>query len=426
MHHEPLPSPYCGSRGSVQKSDNSPDFQDCHRSRMFLMLTVVMGTLVTGCRPNQEFDDTSPDSDVTDVTLSLTWEIGGSGSAGGVEFVAPQSFLFGAISPSGMTLIADRQGPTVFLVSPSGEVLHSWSSRGSGPGDLQQPIAVDFLGDSTIWVTDRALNRITHFAVTGNVLRTARHSWEQVPGGPWSVRAERVLANGGLLGRLGEAILDPGGGRLSNPVVIWDPDGRLFVAGSVPDPMPLTPRVETPSGVPVYPPQPFQASPVIGSSPGGTWVYAVDRAPAAGPVGEIRIRRFTPSGAQLGEVSIHYRATAMPDSVYAGVRSMAAQYAAAANSALGLEAEAAFDAMWVPAWLPPVRVVIADESGFWLQRESLTWERYDLEGRATDRMAVPPDASRLLAIRGDQFLTWRQDSLGVVVARMYHRVRREP
>jgi DNA-binding beta-propeller fold protein YncE len=65
-----------------------------------------------------------------------------------------------------------RHRPSVWVFSPSGTLLNSWGSRGSGDGQLSSPsgIAVDS-SSGKVYVADSGNHRVQVFSADGNFLR---------------------------------------------------------------------------------------------------------------------------------------------------------------------------------------------------------------------------------------------------------------
>jgi len=66
---------------------------------------------------------------------------------------------------SGRIYILDRHAREIRVFSPDGEALQIVGRRGGGPGEYQEPSSVTVLADNRLMVTDRALRRITMYAI---------------------------------------------------------------------------------------------------------------------------------------------------------------------------------------------------------------------------------------------------------------------
>ena len=116
-----------------------------------------------------------------------------------------------AIAPDGHLFVSDGYGGNrVHKFSPEGELLLSWGSRGSGPGEfaLLHNVWVD--GNSRVFICDRENNRIQIFDDEGAFLE----QWTDVhmPGDLW-IKGDVVY------------VVEQGG---ASGVSIWTLDGELI------------------------------------------------------------------------------------------------------------------------------------------------------------------------------------------------------
>jgi hypothetical protein len=75
--------------------------------------------------------------------------------------------------PAGHILVGEAIGKSIRLFSPSGQLVRTLGRPGQGPGEFLNASTFGTLGD-TIWAGDGGLNRVTFFALSGNVLGTMR------------------------------------------------------------------------------------------------------------------------------------------------------------------------------------------------------------------------------------------------------------
>ncbi|MBN1813311.1 MAG: TIGR03663 family protein, partial [Anaerolineae bacterium] len=80
---------------------------------------------------------------------------------------APQGV---SVAPDGSYYVADSGMHQVWHLSPSGEILHTWGSYGTAPGQFNEPwdVAVDALGD--VYVADTWNHRVQKFTAEGEFL----------------------------------------------------------------------------------------------------------------------------------------------------------------------------------------------------------------------------------------------------------------
>lgn len=348
-------------------------------------------------------------------TVSLSWMAGGLEDKGGVLLESdPRS---GAVRADGLAAAVDRRGSRVLLVGPDGHLRAKVGSRGQGPGELLDPFQVGFSGDSLLWVSDSLLGRITWFSMDGHAVDTWRASWQDIRGTPWSVRGNWVVGGRTLLGRPSLDPSSPGGEAPPRPLVLAPPDGNPEVVAWTDSPSPYGLLLRSDVGVVVSSmPQPIAGAPLVDLATGGEWFFILDRSPASGVWGSIRITRYDASGRVLGDLEIPYRPLPVDDGVrewveafvQAGVRAAQENLASMSSRFGRLELEDVMEAVWLPENLPPVRAALADDEGFWLQREktyprpekrSGIWERYDLEGRLQARVLLPPAFRGLAGLR---------------------------
>ncbi len=350
------------------------------------------------------------------------WAVGGLGELGGVVFEAEPASA--AIGPGGRVVVADRLGAKVLLIGGGGQLLGSWGRRGAGPGEFQAPVQVGFTPDSLFWVADSGLERISWLDLAGGVAETRSFPREPVPSSTWMARGRWVLNGGHVLGAPTESSGDQREAPRPLPLVVWDRERTLHVVGWVERRAPQGLRIPLASGFFSTSEQPLPGFPILGASPGGHWFFALQRDGALDRQGrgEIVITRYAPSGTELQRVGIAYQGQALDEETLGRLRRRAAFQAERIASRWGpIQGEEIFNAYWIPSHLPPVREALADEEGFWLQREVVRpgrWERYDLGGELCAVVMLPP-GFRGLAATADRMVGIRTDSLGVHTLQAY-------
>lgn len=77
-----------------------------------------------------------------------------------------------ALSPEGEIYVTDGYGNArVHKFSPTGQLLFSWGTPGSDPGQFRVPHGIAVSRDGTVFVADRENSRIQLFSATGTFLR---------------------------------------------------------------------------------------------------------------------------------------------------------------------------------------------------------------------------------------------------------------
>lgn len=365
------------------------------------------------CEPPMPAGEAGPEP-AYEVAVALAWVAGGLDDRGGLALHdAPHS---GALRSDGLAAVVDRLGKEVFLLDPGGQVVAVVGSAGQGPGEFIDPHQVGFWGDSLLWVSDAMLGRITWFDTAGGVRATWPRPWESVPQSPWNARGNWVVGGASILGEV-----SPRSGLQEDemgprPLVLWKEGEPLEVVDWLDISSPRGLQFKTDAGFPMGSrPQPIEGSPIVGLATGGRWYFVLDRTPASVPLGHIAITRYGASGSKEGVLTIAYRPRPVDDDVREWVRrSIEVSVQAVASRDLGLPArvgrltmQSTMQSVWLPETLPPVLNALADDEGFWLQRERSysqaservgTWERYDLNGRLLARVALPPGFRGLAAL----------------------------
>ncbi len=108
-----------------------------------------------------------------DGRLLARWGAGGgdgeaSGEAGG--FNHPSGVAVSAPGLGEDVYVADKGNDRIVELSPSGEVVREWGSRGSGDGRFHAPDGVAIDGDGDVYALDSENNRVELFDATGHFL----------------------------------------------------------------------------------------------------------------------------------------------------------------------------------------------------------------------------------------------------------------
>lgn len=145
-----------------------------------------------------------------------------------------------AIDPSGNIFIADAGGANLIELAPNGSVIAKLGQRGNNPGQIAEPVGVAVATDGTLFVTDTANNRLSHFGPTFTYIQGwALPKSASVIGPHVAVLPDRSILvsdppnsrvihldpSGQLVDQLG------GPGELNQPVGITvDAQGNIYVA----------------------------------------------------------------------------------------------------------------------------------------------------------------------------------------------------
>ena len=133
--------------------------------------------------------------------------------------------------------LVDTGNDRVIKLGTGGHYLGSWGTRGTGPGQFEQPagIAVDQHGD--VYVADTGNNRIQKFGAQGRFLT----QWGTKGSGPGQFNAPSAVAVGGA----GDVFVAD---RSNNRIEKFSPSGRLLAVWPVSLPTGSNPPGFGPSG----------------------------------------------------------------------------------------------------------------------------------------------------------------------------------
>lgn len=98
--------------------------------------------------------------------LLTSWGTRGTGPG---QFTTPQDV---AVSPNGDIYVLDFTNATVQEFSPDGALRDEWGGSGTGRGQLYYPQALTVDGQGNVYVADTSNNRIVKFSASGAVLAT--------------------------------------------------------------------------------------------------------------------------------------------------------------------------------------------------------------------------------------------------------------
>lgn len=320
------------------------------------------------------------------VSFTRQWSIGGPNDIAGEPIVRP---VGAAEINDSLFVFIDASVPRGVLIDSRGQIVRVFSREGAGPGELVRPENVGVNHD-TIWVSD-VTGRVTWFNVDGEYERSVEYREQLIPGTPWFYQYGSILENGSMLARVVTRSGMLSDSAVSVPLVIQSGDRQKIVRlfdGVAPATSPM--RMSS-TGVVLHVNQVIPAQPIVGASVDGDWVFVLERKPAEGTHGEMRLHRFNPDGEELATLRLAY--SPIPVQKYVADSIRARFDRANAHQPGAWDFQHVYNQYWIPQALPPVSQVVADSSGFWLRRELFqaptVWERYDLNGMLQFRAHLP-------------------------------------
>lgn len=112
------------------------------------------------------------------------------------------------VAPDGRMILVDYPRLEIFIVSPQGELLSRLGGRGSGPGEFQRMMYLDWFETGRVFqIDDRYLGRVTRYSIDGEYLETISYFHAELynPELPQRHWREYVpLGNGRILSRYDE------------------------------------------------------------------------------------------------------------------------------------------------------------------------------------------------------------------------------
>lgn len=246
--------------------------------------------------------------------------------------------------PGGGLIVPDHSIPVLYHLDSAGLNARTIGKSGEGPGEYLAPAWVGAT-DSTLWVWDIRLHRLTYYDLAGHHLRSA-------PYGSGSGAA--VPLNGG-----GVLMLPTRGAEQDTAYVL-----RYRPAASTPDTLARIParrrlvRLELPGGRVVTGVQDLDDGPLHVLFRDGSGWAVVSRSTEGPP--ELRVDAFAPTGALRWKRT--FPVEARPVSVEL-LESVVAKWRSAGGSG-GVASDSRIRrAIFVPARLPPASAAFGDQDG---------------------------------------------------------------
>lgn len=321
----------------------------------------------------------------------------------------------------GRLLVRDRQADGVLVLDREGRFVHELGQRGEGPGEFVQISGVGVTGD-TVWVLDWGLDRVTLFGEDGRVLRTQR-----------AMGSARLASR--LRGSLPVAYLGAARVAVVSAVGRTRPAERYAVSivvngegdadvWRVLDASDRTLLVGSEAGR-LMMDQPFSFSDVFTVIPETGERVVLERPPVKGQSGVYRLILYGEDGLQ--QVEVPYVPERLAETAArSDLRAMLPDLSARPD---GRELrDAAMDALFVPAYRPPVpnvrrgpldRSILGGSGGLiWIARRKATEEQgelWDVVSPTEGRLAsvALPRGVRLMALGMTEVWGVRRDDFDV-------------
>lgn len=349
----------------------------------WFVVLLILGVLAACDRRDQNREH------VPNEIPSRQWEVGGfEADEAPLTFMRVQDI---AIGPSGQIFVLDAGTNSVHVISATGRPVRRFGGEGQGPGEFQRPDQLGFIA-GRLWVSDITQSRVTYFSPRGELEGVRTLHSRDVGSSPWRHRGGHPLDDGLYLAELTLSSRFANRPGISRPVVLIDSTGAVVKkVDDVLIPGRLSLQAPTLSGGLTVARQPFAADPIDGVAPDGSWFFVLDRTPAeTAGTAHFRIRRYSSEGTLISDLAIDYRAVRFTDEIMGKLVALFAPYLEGR-----VDLETWREAVWKPAFLPPVSEAVADRDGWWVARESFqettVWERYDLDGQLLRRLSLPTD-----------------------------------
>ncbi len=377
-----------------------------HHRWSALCAVVLVATLMVGCSGARGAGPSELGSWSLDgPTLRI-----GSMDAGPEALTAVREL---AVGPSGDIFVLLPQDHQVRVFDPAGRFIREIGREGRGPGELQRPTALGFVGD-TLWVHDPGLGRRSLYTLDGQALGDPSDPPVETGEERLYVSFAEPLADGAGLFLTAPAfrsewegtghpcpilVLPPGSGRpdtvafrslAHDRALLVDQAGGRIVSVMITS-------------------QPFSDATLWNLTKDGTSLVLVDRivADADGPT-TFRLSRVTLRGDTSFSKEIPYEPVPVPASHADTV------VRRAFGGGKAVKESDARKVLFLPKYYPPVsRLVAGDDGTIWIAREQrwdrpVRWDVYGPDGAPLGRLQVPPgltvyaaDRTRLLGVEKD-------------------------
>lgn len=356
-----------------------------------------------------------------------TWELLPMFRIGRLDAPGQSLTTVGAVSeaPHGRLFVLQPQERLIRVFDDSGEFEREIGRSGSGPGEFQQPVFIRANGDS-VWVIDRALNRLTVFTASGGYITSfqlPRPDYDR----RFPVQAIAYLADGSLLGSVEFSGQDVASGDLRRRMYFrMNMEGEILntVAELSLKNVLLRLRSSDQSNpvAGLYANQPFSDAPLLSVDPRGERIAVVLRGVSStGSPPTYSVRIVDTGGKVLAAFEQPFEPIPFPqelrDSVVEAWTASALESRGAGFRTHREARGAVEEELFLPSILPPVTGVrLSDDGSIWVRREErLTdrsiWDVLSPAGRHLGRVVT--EHQRLVLIRRDHAWGLTYDDFGV-------------
>ena len=301
------------------------------------------------------------------------------------------------VSDKGDVYVLEGSAPEVRVFSSEGERLRVVGGRGQGPGEFSSPLDMGLLGD-TLWVFDQGARRLTWFGPNGDVLFTMSAQGVPFESGvrgvsitltPSRPRADGLIESDRWFFQSLDREIRP----YRYPVVLFDRQGAVVdtVRWETADSTAVTYRVAGRAG---YAPVLGPVNPVNAEMVDGRAVLDWS-VPEGTTDGLMDIRRVRHEGDSVYHLTLRYEATPVPGHVLDSLIAPRLSIATAMGVTERQMESALRDAIQLPEFRPPIRVVHAGSDGtLWLQLNTATtdvaeWVVIGADGSPRGRLSLP-------------------------------------
>lgn len=125
-----------------------------------LVFLIVASFLLQSCNQSQEFDLNAEFESLPIADIELISEFDHAGN----YFFQHLNYSSVAL-PDGGILLNDREGSYIIRINTQGELIGLIAQKGNGPGEVQDPMSVEMIDDSTVLIVDQQRQRIIRKAL---------------------------------------------------------------------------------------------------------------------------------------------------------------------------------------------------------------------------------------------------------------------
>ena len=302
------------------------------------------------------------------------------------------------VSEKGEVYLLDSSAKEVRVFSAEGERLRVIGGPGEGPGEFSFPVDMGLLGD-TLWVSDGRTQRLTWFGPDGDVLFTTPGHGVPFEAGVRGVRVTLTPSHprpDGLIGSDLSLFVSPNREirPYRYPVVLFDRKGAVVDTVRWDTADVVAAPTYRGGGGQRYAPYLRPLRPVEAELADGRIVLDW-MVPAGSSEGLMDILKVGPAEDSVYHRTLRYDAIPVPGHILDSLMAPRLENAAAMGESERKLESALREAIQLPEFRPPVRVVHAGNDGtFWLQLNTPTtavadWILIGDDGSALGRLSLP-------------------------------------